>query len=91
MLRKRIEAAARKGHLDVRQETGATALPFRGPDRARARERADALAEEQLGRLTADLKKAWNGAMQNPIDTQQVLYVTRKAFADFAGWEQPTL
>ncbi len=89
VLRKRMEAAARRGHLDVRKETGAKSLPFRGPDTNRARERADTLVDDHLGRLTQDLKRAWNGAMQAPLDADQLRYVTRKVFADFAGWKQP--
>ena len=90
VLRKRMESAARRGYRDVQNETGAKALPFRGTDRARARERADTLTDAHLGRLTQDLKAAWNLAMQGAVDGNQLSYVTSKVFADFAGWVEPT-
>lgn len=89
VLRKRMELASRRGHRDVQKETEREALPFRGVDLAKSRERADTLSESHLGRLTQELKTNWNLAMQGPVDDIQMRYVTRKVFADFAGWKEP--
>ena len=89
VLRKRMELASRRGHRDVQKEVNRKALPFRGADLSRSRERADTLAETHLSKLTQELKQNWNLSMQGAIEGEQLRYVTRKVFADFAGWKEP--
>ena len=42
-----------------------------------------------VGKLEGDLKREWAKSMNPPIDKSQLRYVTKKVFADFAGWVQP--
>ena len=89
--RRRILSAHRKGRQDVAGEVGARkAPPMTGPALSQARAQADVLARDHKDRLESDLRKAWTQAMIGRLGKEQMTYVTRKVFADFAGGEQPT-
>lgn len=89
ILRKRLTAATRRGVADVAGEVGQATPRMKTSDLTRVRARADALYDEHINRLESELKRVWSQAMFGNVDREQLRYVTRKAFADFAGWEQP--
>lgn len=88
-LRKRLTAATRAGLRDVAGELKVQTPNIKVADLSRTRARADALFTEHVTRLESDLKRVWSQAMFGNVDADQLRYVTRKAFADFAGWVQP--
>jgi hypothetical protein len=91
ILRRRILASHRRGRQDVAGEVGVKIVPaMSGPEMSRVRAQADLLTRDHISRLETDLRREWTKAMQGNIDRRQIEYVTRKVFADFAGWEQPT-
>lgn len=90
VIRKRALSAHRRGRQDVTEEVGARKMPpLSGPQFSRVRAEADALAREHRERLEADLRREWDKATRSPTSREQIKYVTKKVFADFAGWEQP--
>ena len=90
ILRRRTLASHRRGRGDVTAEVGAKRAPaMRAPALNQVRRRADLLAKEHQARLEADLKRAWSKAMEGKTDEEQLIYETRRTFADFAGWKQP--
>ena len=90
IVRQRLTAAARRGVSDVAGEVGQDTPLLRTTDLTRVRARADALFDEHKGRLEADLKREWAQAMFGNVNKEQLIYVTRRVFADFAGWAQPS-
>lgn len=90
IVRQRLTAATRKGVSDVAGEVGQDTPRLRTADLSRVRARADALFDEHINRLEADLKREWSQAMFGNINKEQLVYVTRRVFADFAGWAQPS-
>lgn len=89
ILRTRLTSAAIRGVADVAAEVGQPKPKMKTADLTRIRARADALYEEHRGRLEADLKREWSQAMFGIVSKTQLEYVTRLAFARFAGWEEP--
>lgn len=89
IIRKRITMASRRGVSDVAGEADEDTPRLKIADLSRARARADALLDEHVNRLESDLKREWSKAMFGNVDKRQLRYVTRKVFADFAGWESP--
>lgn len=91
IMRRRFLSAHRRGRQDVTKEVGARkSPPMKAGDLSRVRAQADLLVKDHQARLETDLKREWSKAMEGVIDKTQLLYVTRKVFADFTGWEQPT-
>ncbi len=88
-IRKRLTAATQRGIRDVADEMNQRIPKTKLEDLSRTRARADALHIEHINKLESDLKRVWSQAMFGTIDADQLRYVTRKAFADFAGWVQP--
>lgn len=90
IVRRRMLSAYRRGKQDVAAEIGARKAPaMTSPEMSSVRAQADVVVRDHKERIETDLRKAWTQAMVGPIDKEQIVYVTRKAFADFAGWEQP--
>jgi hypothetical protein len=89
LLRKRMTSAAIRGSRDVASEMDLDAPRMKVRDLTRIRAAADALFNDHITRLEADLKREWAGAMQGNISKSQLEYLTKKVFADFAGWEPP--
>jgi len=90
IVRRRMTQAYTKGNRDVEEELSLRKRKLRQPEIQRIRESSDALVAVHIGELEGNLKKAWAKAMNPPIDKVQLRYVTKKVFADFTGWEQPT-
>ena len=88
-IRKRLTAATIRGVRDVAGELKVQTPKIKAVDLSRTRARADALHTEHINQLESELKRVWSQAMFGNVDADQLRYVTRKAFADFAGWEQP--
>lgn len=88
-LRKRLTAATLRGVKDVAGEMKQPTPKTKLEDLSRTRARADALFTEHINKLESELKRVWAQAMFGNINADQLRYVTRKAFADFAGWVQP--
>lgn len=89
IVRRRMTQAAKAGVKDVATEHDLPVRPLKTPDLSRVRARADALVSDHMSRLTTDLRRAWAVAMYGTISKEQLFYVTRQAYADFAGWEPP--
>lgn len=90
ILRKRTAGATRRGVSDVAGELDGTIPRLRIADLSRTRARADALLEEQVNWLETTLKRRWSQAMLGArIDAEQIDYLTRLTFAEFAGWPAP--
>ena len=88
-LRRWLQSAARAGVISVADEVGGDAPSMAVRDLTRVRARADALADEHRSVLTSSLQRAWSSAMFGKVDADQLEYVTRLAFAEFAGWKVP--
>lgn len=89
VVRQRITAAALAGTHDVAEELDKPVPKLKVADLTRYRQSADALSSDHLTRLESDLRRVWADAMHGPISRSQIVYVTKKTFADFAGWEPP--
>ena len=88
-IRRRLAAATQRGVRDVADEMDQRTPKVKAADLSRTRARADALHTEHINQLESELKRVWSQAMFGIINADQLRYVTRKAFADFAGWVQP--
>lgn len=88
-LRQAMVAAAIRGNADSHSELGLKVRPLTTADLTRVRARADALVDDQLGQLEKELKRVWSQAVLGVIDRAQIEYLTKKTFAEFAGWVQP--
>ena len=89
LLRLRIIAAAKTGKADVATELGIATPVFKQPELSRLRVRADVLFQDQTSKLESELKRVWSQAMFGKIDEAQLVYLTKKTFANFAGWPEP--
>ena len=88
-LRKRLTNATGRGLADVAGEVGQSVPRLTVADLTRVRARADALHDEHINQLETELRRVWSQAMFGNVNGPQLRYLTRKAFADFAGWRQP--
>ncbi len=88
-LRARLTAANRRGVADVAEEMGQPTPRLKTADLTRVRARADALHDEHMNQLETELRRVWSAAMFGNVSGPQLRYLTRKTFADFAGWSQP--
>ncbi len=89
ILRNRLTAATKSGVADVAEETDNTTPRMKTADLTRVRARADALYDEHVNKLESELKRVWSKAMFGNVDRAQLRYLTKKTFADFAGWVPP--
>ena len=81
--------ATKRGVKDVAGEHGLSTSRLKTADLSRTRARADALHAEHMNQLESELQRVWSQAMFGNVNSSQLRYVTRKIFADFAGWVQP--
>lgn len=88
-VRKQMEEATLAGKVDVARELGIKKENLTNQERSRSRETADATTDDLVSTIESSLKLAWAAAMNGNVNGDQLEYVTRKAFADFAGWVQP--
>ena len=89
ILRRRLTAATKRGVAHVAEENGNTTPRMKTADLTRVRARADALYDEHVNKLESELKRVWSQAVFGNINRAQLRYLTKKAFADFAGWVPP--
>lgn len=89
IIQRKMTQAYLQGNHDVTSELDLRNRRISQPERVRIKEQADALTAVHLGELQGNLKREWAKAMTPPVDKTQLVYVTKKVFADFAGWEQP--
>lgn len=89
IITRRMSQAYLRGSSDVITELELSKRRITQPERVRIREQSDALVAVHLGEIQGNLKREWAKAVTPPIDRTQLRYVTKKVFADFAGWEQP--
>ena len=89
IVRRRMLMAFRRGRSDVGKELDLRGRTTRSPARSRVRARADVLTTDHIERLETDLRRVWSQAMQSVVNREQLIYVTRLAFSNFAGWRKP--
>jgi hypothetical protein len=88
-MRRWLASSTKAGAKSVARELELPSPELSTRELSRVRARADALTDEHLNRLTSDLNREWAQAMFGNVDSKQLRYVTKRVFADFAGWEQP--
>lgn len=89
LCRRYMENSARAGLADVAKEFDQPVPKLKVADLTRIRASADTLFEDHMTTLETALKREWSKAMHRNVSAAELEWVTRKVFADFAGWEQP--